>query len=47
VHRYGPANKEYLLLTQVPGWAALSALRGAGDHACLKRFAEAAAAASS
>lgn len=39
-----PANKEYLLLTQKPGWAALAALREAGDEACLKRFAEAAAA---
>mmetsp|Transcript_16908 Transcript_16908/g.41720 ORF Transcript_16908/g.41720 Transcript_16908/m.41720 type:complete len:438 (-) Transcript_16908:45-1358(-) len=38
-----PANQTYLLLTQKPGWAALSAIRTAGDEACLRRFAEAAA----
>lgn len=40
-----PANKEYLLLTQKPGWAALNAIREAGDEECLRRFAEAAVAA--
>lgn len=36
-----PGNKEYLLLTQRPGWTALRALRGGGEKACLERFAAA------
>ena len=37
-----PSNKTYLLLTQKPGWAALRALRDAGDDVFLQRADEAA-----
>ena len=36
-----PANKEYLLTTQKPGWEVLGALRAAGDEEILRRFAAA------
>jgi Ser/Thr protein kinase RdoA (MazF antagonist) len=39
-----PANKEYLLTTQKPGWEVLRALRDAGDEEILSRFASARAA---